>query len=346
MNLSRLRRLGSRLENTGCTRLEIVLSTLSLVSKSFRSLIASPQLYQARSLLRRTESCLYVCLRFDDNPRWFTLFQKPDRTLTKSSGNLLVPITSPQSHSAYLSDTSRLWHHLARVLVLDCLSHTWREAPSLQVKIKYPCASVFDGKIYVVEGFVENVSECSKSMHVFDTKTQIWDHVPIPYRVGDEYSDWLTKNRCIEGKLYLRIGRKVLAYDPKEGRWDLVEQEMSNGWKWCFNCAIENVLYCYNQGALEWYDKKVRLWKQIKGLRGLPDEFARLSLVKLADYGGKMAVFWDKYERKSEGKMIWCAMIALERHNTEDIWGNVEWCDAVLTVPRSTFFECALAATV
>ncbi|CAH8254708.1 unnamed protein product [Arabidopsis lyrata] len=330
--------------------------TLSLVSKSFRSLLASPELYEARSLLRRTESCLYVCLRFDDNPRWFTLCRKPDRTLTKSSGNLLVPITSPQSHPAYLSgkvvgyniyNIGRSIKTLASssVSLLDCRSHTWREAPSLQVKMKYPCASVFDGKIYVVEGFVENVSEFSKSMEVFDTKTQIWDHVPIPYQDGDEYSGWLTKSTCVEGKVYLTIGRKVLAYDPKEGRWDLVEQEMGDGWRWYCNCAVENVLYCYNEGALKWYDNKVRLWKQIKVLGGLP-EFASSSRVKLADYGGKMAVLWDKYELDSEDQMIWCAVIALERHNDGEIWGKVEWCDAVLTVPRSTIFEYALSVTL
>uniref|UniRef100_A0A1J3GYH9 Putative F-box/kelch-repeat protein n=2 Tax=Noccaea caerulescens TaxID=107243 RepID=A0A1J3GYH9_NOCCA len=46
--------------------------TLSLVCKRFRSLIASPELYETRSLLGRTESCLYVCLRFppDTKTRW------------------------------------------------------------------------------------------------------------------------------------------------------------------------------------------------------------------------------------------------------------------------------------
>ncbi|EOA14219.1 hypothetical protein CARUB_v10027374mg [Capsella rubella] len=59
---------------------------LSLVSKSFRSILASPELYQTRTLLGRTETFLYVCLRFPDeaNPRWFTLYRKkPNQTLTK-----------------------------------------------------------------------------------------------------------------------------------------------------------------------------------------------------------------------------------------------------------------------
>ncbi|EOA18060.1 hypothetical protein CARUB_v10006506mg [Capsella rubella] len=81
--------------------------TLSLVSKSFRSLLASPQLYKARSLLDRTESCLYVCLELDsfENPSWFALCRKPDKPLTydtsnkekKSSVYVLAKVPGPHS---------------------------------------------------------------------------------------------------------------------------------------------------------------------------------------------------------------------------------------------------------
>ncbi|CAN8269569.1 unnamed protein product [Cochlearia groenlandica] len=61
--------------------------TLSLVSNSFGSLIASPELYNTRSLLGHGESCLYVCLLFnnDRNPTWFTLCSKPNQTLANSN---------------------------------------------------------------------------------------------------------------------------------------------------------------------------------------------------------------------------------------------------------------------
>ncbi|KAG7599619.1 Kelch repeat type 1 [Arabidopsis suecica] len=338
--------------------------TLSLVSKSFRSLLASPELYKARSLLCRTESCLYVCLYIppEANTRWFTLCRKPDRTLVhhtskkqSSSGNILVPIPSSQYTPPHLSGHaavgSNIYHigggyiRSSNVTVLDCRSHTWREVPSLKVgRMVFPSASVIDGKIYVAGGSIKGESESSESMKVFDTKTQVWDYVPIPYL--EQYADWLTKSICIEGKLYLMIGNKVLAYDPEGGKWELVEQEMGKSWTRFSNCVIENVFYCYDLGVLTWYDIKVRLWKQVKGLRGLHHEFAGSRFVKLADYGGKMAVLWDKDECGSENKMIWCVVIALERHNSEEIWGKVEWCDAVLTVPLSTFFEYAVAATV
>ncbi|CAA7012920.1 unnamed protein product [Microthlaspi erraticum] len=73
--------------------------TLSLVSKSLRSLLTSPELYKTRSVLGYTESCLYVCLE-SYNPescRLYTLCRKPAQTLTnkekkKSSGIVLVRV--------------------------------------------------------------------------------------------------------------------------------------------------------------------------------------------------------------------------------------------------------------
>ncbi|KAL0711994.1 hypothetical protein Bca4012_018972 [Brassica carinata] len=65
--------------------------------------------------------------------------------------------------------------------------------------------------------------------------------------------------------------------------------------------------------------------------------------------GGKMVVFWDKYVPARGGykeKMIWCAEISLEMRSSEEVWGKVEWFDAVLTVPKSYKFVYAIAATV
>ncbi|CAH8321983.1 unnamed protein product [Eruca vesicaria subsp. sativa] len=59
--------------------------TLSLVSKSFRSLVSSPELYKTRSL-KLFESCLYVCLQtLDVTADWYTLCLKPDKTLNKKN---------------------------------------------------------------------------------------------------------------------------------------------------------------------------------------------------------------------------------------------------------------------
>ena len=84
------------------------------------------------------------------------------------------------------------------------------------------------------------------------------------------------------------------------------------------------------------------------GLEGLP-KFARYSNVKLVNCGGKLVVFWDKYVPAPGGykeKMIWCADISLEMRGSEEVWGKVEWFDAVLKVPKSYKFVYAKAATL
>ncbi|CAH8358386.1 unnamed protein product [Eruca vesicaria subsp. sativa] len=124
---------------------------LSLVSKTFRSLTSSPELYQTRYLLNRTEKCLYVCLQLltEPNLRWFTLCRKPDKTLNShickkyetSSGNILVPVQILNSFPVEWSDTVAVGHKLHAInkdddvpsSSNDCQTHTWGETPSLRL---------------------------------------------------------------------------------------------------------------------------------------------------------------------------------------------------------------------
>ena len=94
--------------------------------------------------------------------------------------------------------------------------------------------------------------------------------------------------------------------------------------------------------------KQIDGWEKVDGLEGLP-KFARYSNVKLVNCGGKLVVFWDKYVPAPGGykeKMIWCADISLEMRGSEEVWGKVEWFDAVLKVPKSYKFVYAKAATL
>ncbi|ESQ38267.1 hypothetical protein EUTSA_v10029372mg [Eutrema salsugineum] len=336
--------------------------TLSLVSKSFRSLLSSPELYETRSLLRRPEICLYVCLQFpsESNPRWFTLCPKPNQTLSnttsekkssekKSSGYVLANIPLLQSPLSFCPSS--------RVSILDCRYHTWHDGPSLQRKRMLPSASVVDGKIYV-GGYKDEDSDTSDSIEVLDPSSQVWDLVPNDYsgwnwdlvrnaRLGMD-RDCSPSSACIDGKFHLLLGSKGLTYDPKKGKWSLLQRELSKSWFWSSpQCTIEDVLYCYDEGMVKWYNTKFRLWEKVKGLQRLPT-FAGYAHVELADYGGKMAVLWYKYVPSSgyKKKMIWCAVISLERRSSQEVLGMVEWCDAVLLVPRSYEFVRALAATV
>ncbi|CAA7012917.1 unnamed protein product [Microthlaspi erraticum] len=337
--------------------------TLSLVSKSFRSLLASPELYKARSLLGHTESCLYVYLESSYEYGLYTLCRKPDQTLTlankekkkKSSKYVLVKVPTHDSlrtgffvyvavgSDIYSIGSGSSYRHpppSCRVEVLDCRSHTWHEAPSTQVDYTSLSASVIDRKIYVA-GSHGISSKKSSSFEVFNTETQIWDPLP-PISCSQ------TKHRsaCFDGKFHVETDQVVFCYNSKESRWDRAELPVDSA---VFSnpscCQVENVLYYVSQGGeIMWCDTKIGVWRKLRGFIRLPKFHL---CVRLVGYGGKMAVLWEEAGSISSGeKKIWCAEIALERRGSCEIRGKVEWSDHVLTVPASYSIVKVLAPTV
>ncbi|EOA16814.1 hypothetical protein CARUB_v10005035mg [Capsella rubella] len=339
--------------------------TLSLVSKRFRLLLASPDspdLYTSRSLLHRTESCLYVCLRFplDPNPRWFTLWRRPDRASVnreKPICNLLVSIPSSPLPSARCSALVAVGSHIyniggtidddepsSRVLILDCRYHSWEEGPSMIMRRDHPAASVLDGKLYVAGGCKD--IDSPNWIEVFEPKFKTWEAVSSS--CAKECDSEIIRSTEIDGKVYM-CGSKGVSYNPKDGICEPVEWNMCKGWAWFSSCVIDNVLYYYYSREFKWFDASIREWRIVQGLESL--DIAIHSHVKLADYGGKMAVFWDMtYASDSgggfQGKQIWCAEVEVERNNNGEILGRVELFGPVLEVPEGSEFVGVLAATV
>ncbi|KAG7576661.1 F-box-like domain superfamily [Arabidopsis thaliana x Arabidopsis arenosa] len=359
--------------------------TLSLVSKSFRSLLASPELYKARSsFLGHTESCLYVCLRCCPGYRWFTLCRKPDQTLSndttkkKPSGYVLAPVPIPSFHKPRFSslvvvgsDIYNIHGPSSNVSILDCRrSHTWREvqslildcrrsrrwpkAPSLPVEHLSLSASVLGQKIYVA-GCYNDIHLDSSFFEVFDTKTKVWVSEPIPYNPYSErkYNFLHSKSICIDGKIHVVTDSEgVVAYNSKEGRWDLdgLRLDLDQHMRSDSYCEIENVLYSVYNRMVIWYDTEASRWRYLEGLVGLPT-FPLGGSVRLGDYGGKLVVLWEEdllYCLSSfvHKKKIWCAEISLERRESYEIFGKVEWFDHVLTIPKEYDLVKVLAATV
>ena len=95
------------------------------------------------------------------------------------------------------------------------------------------------------------------------------------------------------------------------------------------------------------------MWREVKGLKYLKRYSSasndnRNRMVELVNFGGKLAILWDRFERpgRSENKNIWCAMVALNRDFEGEIWGTVEWLNVVLTVPKSYNFLRPIAVSV
>ncbi|CAA7037991.1 unnamed protein product [Microthlaspi erraticum] len=120
--------------------------TLSLVSKHFRSLVASSELYARRSLLECAEHCLYVFIYC----RWYILCRKPD------GNHRLVLISSlPALHGteSFVVVGSRIYviggGIPSSAFSIDCISHTVQNLPSMPTRMTHTVAGVIDGKVYV-----------------------------------------------------------------------------------------------------------------------------------------------------------------------------------------------------
>ncbi|KAG7627273.1 putative F-box/kelch-repeat protein [Arabidopsis thaliana] len=314
---------------------------LSLVSKRFRSFLTSTELYQTRNLLGSTESFLFVCLRIvnDSNPlRLFTLCRRPN-SLTK----VMVPILSPDSIPKFLPDVVLVGSNIYvigglinnnashNVMVMDCRSHTWREAQGMCVPRVSPSACVLDGKIYVAGG-CKNL-DATMWMEVFDTKTESWEFVSSP---GEEICRDLTSCESIgyDGNVYVESMKTYGLYELHKGRWREGQYSMSRGGSLSSQCVIDNVLYRSWSYMVEWYDSENKLWNSLKGLEKLFIVTNQYVPTKCVNYGGKLAVFWlEKVYAKHlhQETKIWCAVITIERRKKEEIWGTREWFDLVFT---------------
>ncbi|ESQ33600.1 hypothetical protein EUTSA_v10009983mg, partial [Eutrema salsugineum] len=325
---------------------------LSLVSKRFRSLLTSLELHKTRTLLSRSESCLYVCLpptrvsnpNPNTNPKtnWFTSCFRPFRNKERKPSEYLLVSVATSKSSLYSPSLTTVGHYIymigidingnpsRKVFFLDCRCHTWYEAPIMRIAKEQPHTNCF-------------------SVEVFDPKTQIWEYFPSPSVTI------VNKILAIKGNLYV-LGDKHVVYMPKENRWYYTIEgdtrfiyEMSLVGFLESYCEIDNVIHSYRFGkVLEWYDYEEQSWKVLKGLKKLYKLSRIYGSVRLVNYGGKIMVSWIKNVHGiSDEKMIRCAEIALERRSKHKIYGKVEWCDVLLSVPDSFLYHGKVfAATV
>ncbi|CAA7020967.1 unnamed protein product [Microthlaspi erraticum] len=334
---------------------------LSIVSKSFRSLVSSTDLYAERSHLGSTEKCVYVSVLDYSSllPQWFRLWINPNRTLPnsmikkkkkkKAIGQLFVPI--PTTNLPYLSIAepvvvgSELYviggplNHepSSAVQVLDCRSDTWREALSMNVAREYAWTCLYDGKIYVFGGVDE---EDEPFGEVFDTKTQTWERLPDPGTKVRKCKVW--KIREDEGNIYITSRNNcTYAYDTKQCKWECeCDKDLVAKVSKLPSPEYVRVFSSNKNLRCSVYDVEDGDWKDVKGLESLKDKYRRNAgskshIAEVVKCGGKLFVMWEGVTREnSDNRKIWCAEIELQKRDGVEIWGNVEWVDVVLTVPQ------------
>ncbi|EOA16845.1 hypothetical protein CARUB_v10005068mg [Capsella rubella] len=318
---------------------------ISLVSKTFRRLIASPEIYVDRSVLGCTERVLYVVLRSHatETPRWYTLNFKPFEN--ESNNHILVPIpTFPpipcwgMSMVALGSEIYVLGGCIDNELVstgfvVQCPSHTCRYLPSM--KQARGCAAVgfVDGKLYVIGGCD---SQSSNWVEAFDLKTQTWETVVGVHNV--EVHDLTIRSFVIDEKIYIMDRKNSFVYDPKEGRLEsdeLLDTQWSVG-----SCVIDGRLFTLGSKNKIWvFDPVTRVWDRVKGLEPLPD---KRDGCRLSNLGGNLAIMFNLNKGSTE---VFCTEISLERRGGR-IWGTTLWSNTVITLENSSTIVRCLAVTV
>ncbi|KAJ4870845.1 F-box/kelch-repeat protein [Raphanus sativus] len=325
---------------------------LSLVSKTFRSLILSIELGTARVHHKTQESLFSICIQHPDRPLplWFALWIQPDQIEKKKATLVQVPSSYTSGEPLFIctvgSDTYAFEQRYPPSQVMLVHHHgnlLWSNAPKMTVARANPAACVLHGKIYVFGGCKENESAESWG-EVFDTKTRTWEPLPDP---GAElrFSYVIRKIEITKGKIYVRSNEeKDSVYDPETRKWDATAKAPVDD----VRCMVGNIHYVCRAKSFIWYDKECNEWKQVKGLSSLIKS-CRRGLIETVEYCGKLLIMWDKFaqprRRDCQEKTIFCALVALEKRQNGEVWGKVEWSKGVLTVPRSYVFlrSCVLA---
>lgn len=237
----------------------------------------------------------------------------------------------------------------SKVMVMDCRSHTWREAPSMRVaRDNSPSTCVLNGKIYVIGG-CKNL-DSTNWIEVFDTKTQTWEFLQIPSEEicrSFKYKSVVYKETvyvsCLDENYVTDMTYKI-----HKGRWREAHLMFNHASFDSPNCVIENVFYRYCTESLQLYDSYKKIWKDLKGLMRRSFMHSRGKSAKLVNYGGNIALLWeeDMILNNHRKKLIWCEEIVIEKEHRGEIWGLVKWSEVVFITDEMNRLEHALATNV
>ncbi|CAL9228432.1 unnamed protein product [Arabidopsis halleri] len=248
----------------------------------------------------------------------------------------------------------------SKVLLLDCRTHTWCQVSSMIVTRASAAAGVVEGKIYVLGGCKFDEKNWGE---VFDPKTQTWDTLP-PMPNTKKRDQYIHDSVVRDQKVYAVDGTdRTLYYSPSLRQWGRGNrgEVIGNRRDWCM---IDNLIFFLTRHGtpdeLDWRETEGMVSKEVKGLGFLKKSLSCSRLVhfgeqivnlwekykikfgrpqklidllpgaRLSNSGGNIVLFWDVIE--GDHLEIWCAEISLERRQGGEVWGNIEWSNAVMTV--------------
>ncbi|KAJ4905999.1 F-box/kelch-repeat protein [Raphanus sativus] len=314
--------------------------TLSLVSKSFRNLIASSKLYKRRSQLGITQHRLYAVLRNRKTGEFsFYILHRKLNGYNRLVPVRSLPFMSPRGSCVPVGSEVYVFNDLS-VLIFDCTSHTVQRMSNFPERMSYKEVNVIGKKVYVIGDalchYVEQTGWMKwwrKAVTVFDTETQLLEPKLVNEDMAVGLGPFWSDSVVMDGKIYLKgyMNGNSFAYEPEERKWEVMD-EVLNSKEWEGSCVVDDVLYYHDRSgkALRAYDPKQGCWSVVNGLEEfLAVETARSGWSRTVNYGpDKLALFFPK--RQYGEKMICCAEVALERRQGGEIWGKVQWCHIVI----------------
>ncbi|KAI3835504.1 hypothetical protein MKW92_023830 [Papaver armeniacum] len=316
-------------------------SNLSLVSKSWNSLLRSPHFFNTRFNLNSTQTLLFINIRIHNSSfNWYFFDPKNPKSLFSVPS---IPVQSIGSafaalgHKIYVIGGSINDIPSPNVWVFDSRFKKWELGPRMRVGREFAAAGVVNGRIYVIGGCL--IDSWSKSTHwaeVFDPVVGNWEAVSSLVDVKEK---WMHGCAVIGDKVYAMADRGGVVYDTKELSWDVVNTEIDLGWRGRAT-VVDGVLFCYDYlGKIRGFDENVGCWRELKGLDSGLHKF--LCGATMANVGGNLCVLW---ERKGMGKEmeIWCAEISI-RKGSGELWGSIVWSQVIIVVPNGSSVVHCLA---
>ncbi|KAK1266758.1 F-box/kelch-repeat protein SKIP6 [Acorus gramineus] len=309
-------------------------SNLSLVSRSWHSLLRSNPFFTVRSQINASQRLLL--LNIVTTHISFSQWYITDPSSTRPTNLRPLP-PSPSPHtlcSASVSIGPTLYllggslHGVAQnaVWVFDARVNRWSAGPTMATPRTCAAGAVVDGKIHVFGGCTKEEKPWAE---VLEPGAGDWAAVvvtdPAPAL------EWRARGKAlvVDGRIYSGDRLQGLCFDPARevgASWEVVQ-----GWhKFCAKAAMDGLIYGFFGRRMKAYDVRGKNWRVVKGLERMP-------WVVLAEVGGGRLIGVRKVEERWRGKEaeIAVAVIEVEVDDRGVLRGKItRWADTPLALSR------------
>ncbi|KAH7656290.1 F-box domain-containing protein [Dioscorea alata] len=314
-------------------------STLSLVSRSWRSILHSPLLVALRSSLHLSSPLLLLNVRtHSGSSLWFSVDPLPNpnpnlNPLPSPSLPVSGAATATLGHELYLLGGSLNGIPSAVVQIFDAASRRWSLGPRMSTGREFSAAAALNGRIYAAGGCTPSASTWAEVLHPGGGG---WDMVPSPSEVRER---WMHGCAVIGGRILAVVDRGGVVFDVEVGKWGPVPKKLDLGWRGRA-AVVGGLLFTYDYlGKIRGYDLEADQWLTVGGVEKWLPRF--LHGATLANYGGLLCLVWESRAPRKDMEIM-CAGMRISRTEAKELVGEILWKEQlVLGVPkRSSIAHC------